>query len=407
MHELPRGTPMGHLSIGKVLEYYDFPRLFTCVSSTGQSYVALSTYDDDTEAHWLYLPVSSLRLEALLSGVFPLRDAFSSPEGGYLLQVTSSVQGGSQTSFLLPEQVGDDDLPMADYTIKADAEQAVEVTHSRPGEVATATRRETFDYRIFAGRPASHEVPARKLGGILTSTQELIDSLGQSTLGQATIRGPIAGDILQLTKMNVAHSFRGSFGVQFRASQSSDLFGESTVAAAIQELAFLIQAQDSEDMLSNKLHALKGRVASKYRRLLKELADIGSGLWMEWGSVNADRGGQFELSPEQVKRAYAIVDRIDVALAQEVTITGKLIAFNSRTMRYEILSGDDGRAYAGKVGDDASLESNLVIGQFYEADLRMLVETQSTSGDELIRWVLVRLSASTAAKTSTPEMPVA
>ncbi len=123
---------------------------------------------------------------------------------------------------------------------------------------------------------------------------------------------------------------------------------------------------------------------------------------LEWGSVSADRGGQFELSPAQVKSAYTIVDRIDVALAQEISVRGKLIAFNSRTMRYEILSGDDGRAYAGKVADDANLESNLVIGQFYEADLRMLVETQSSSGDELIRWVLVRLSASTAEPTSPP-----
>jgi hypothetical protein len=194
--------------------------------------------------------------------------------------------------------------------------------------------------------------------------------------------------------VNVSHAFHGSFGVQFRATQFSDLLEQSTLGAALQELANLLLAQDSEDLLSNKLHALRGRVASKYRRLLKELADIDSGLLVEWGSVNPDRGGDFELTSAQVKGAYAIVDRIDIALSQEITVTGKLIGFNSRTQRYEILSGEDGRTYAGKVADEAKIEvPNPGIGQFYEADLRMLVETQSTSGDELIRWLLVRLGA--------------
>jgi len=389
MHHLPIGTHLGQFEVDKVLEYYDFPRLFTCRSITGQRYFAVSTYDDERETRWLYLPLSTTRCNAIFSGAMALREAFEHPEGGYLMSVILA-DGESKISYELPELIPDDDLPSRNYQVQVEAIKEEE--HLPAVQTAVATRRETFDYHIFLGRNANVEVPARKLGGIFTSTQELLDALGQATLGDPTVRGPIPTEVLQQTRVNVAHTFPGSFGVQFRAAQFNDLLAQSTISSALQELSNLLRAKDSEDLLSNKLHLLKGRVASKYRRLLKELSDINSGLLLDWGSVHQERGGQYTMSPDEVKAAYAIVDRIDVAMAQETTITGKLIGFNARTQRYEILSGDDGRTYAGKVSDDAEFEvTNPAINQFYEADLKMLVETQSSSGDELIRWILVRL----------------
>lgn len=395
MSDLPSGTVLGKLELGRVLEYYDFPRLFVCQSVTGQDYVAVSTFDDEMEFHWIYLPISSLRLESVMRGGVPLRQAFEAPEGGYLVRIVCySDKRKPDVSYVLPEQIPEDDLPSPDYVIALDPPHSIIDTSLSPQQVAFAARREIFDYRIYPGLK-THEVPARKLGGILTSTQELIDALGQASQGEPTVRGPIAADLLQKTRVNVSHSFSGSFGVQFRSAQFSDLLGHSVLAAAVRELGDLLLAQDSEDLLSNKLHSLRGRVASKYRRLLKELADIDSGIDLDWGSVEPNGGGRFRLTSAQVRSAYAIVDRIDIAMAEEITVTGKLVGFNSRTKRYEILSGDDGRTYAGRLADDAILEvANPAIDQFYEADIRMLVETQSSSGDELIRWVLVRLGLS-------------
>lgn len=393
MHNLPVGTSLGTLTIDHVIEYYDFPRLFTCHSNAGQAYIALSIYDDDTELHWLYLATSSLRLSEILAGKLPLATAFVSPETGYLINVVTYLDERISTvTYLLPEQVSGEDLPAPDYIFAIEDEEISDRSRPTARDVAVATRRETFDYRIFPTQHRVHEIPARKLGGILTSTQELVDALGQAALGQATVRGAIPADLLLKTRLQVTHSFRGSFGVQFSASEFSDLLNHSPISKALEELANLIQARDSEDLLSNKLHYLRGRVTSKYRRLLKELSDLNSGLIFEWGSVDPQRGGAFELSSEQVRVAYSIVDRIEVAMADEISVSGKLIGFNSRTRRYEIMSAEDGRSYSGKVAEDVRLEiPHPAIGSFYEVDLRMLVETQSTSGDELIRWVLVRL----------------
>lgn len=394
MHNLPVGTPLGILSICEVIEYYDFPRLFVCHSNLGQSYFALSIADNEESYDWLYLAVSELRKSAILQGQLPLAVAFNSPESNYVVKVVTYAEDRPPLiSYLFPEQISSDDLPAPDYTLHVTThDQAPQSTRSPARNVATATRRETFNYRIFPGRQDIHEIPARKLGGILTVTQELVDALGQASTGEPTIRGAISGNILQQTRLQVSHTFQGSFGVQFSAAEYSDLLNYSLVAKALSEFSNIILAKDSEDLLSNKLHSLRGRVTSKYRRLLKELVDLNSGISFEWGSVIPNMGGTFEMSPEEVRSAYAIVDRMEIAMAEEMTISGKLIGFNSRTRRYEIMSSDNGKSYAGKVAEDVSLEiPNPAIGDFYEVDLRMLIETQSTSGDELIRWVLVRL----------------
>lgn len=393
MLELPVDSVLGKLTLGAVFEYYDFPRLFTCQSVTGQTYLAVSTFDDEYESRWLYLPLSPIRIAALLRSELPVRVAFLHPEGGYVARVHIEQESRrSLVEYLLPEQVPAEDLPDEDYLLRPQDLLPEPRAVARPSEVALATRRETFDYRIFPGNPLAHEIPARKFGAILTSTQELLDALGQAATGQPTVRGPIPADLLLKTKVQVSNVFHGSFGVQFRAAERSDLLDDSLICEALHELANLLLAFDSEDLLSNKLHSLKGRVASKYRRLLKELVDLDSGLMLEWGSPKGNRGGAFELTATQVRAAYAIVDRIDIALAEEVQINGQLVGFNVRTKRYEIQSGTDGRSYAGRVSEEADIRvANPAIGEQYQAVLRMLVETQSTSGDELVRWVLVRL----------------
>lgn len=390
MFKLPTGTLLGALQMERIIEHYDFPRIFVCRNSTQQRYLVLSTYDDDERCEWLYLPVSELRLNLVLAGNWPLRQAFVRAEGGFLFISNTFPDTASEVLAVFPEQVAEDDLPAPDYFL-SEVTFEVEADIVDAQEVASAARRETFNYRIFPDDHHKHEISARKLGGILTTTQELLDSLGQAVSGTPTLRGALPNELLQRTKVKVAHIFRGSFGVQFRADQYNDLLDDSKLSDALGEFCNLLQAMDSEDLLSNKLHVLKGRVASKYRRLLKEISDINSGIVLEWGSVHPDRGGIFKLSREEVANAYKIVDRIEILQAEEITVTGQLIGYNSRTRRYEFRSIDGDMHYAGKASPEAEMPALPPINEFYIARLRTLIETQSTSGDELVRWVLVGL----------------
>lgn len=395
MFELPQNTLLGKVSLQCVIEYYDFPRTFTCANSTGQNYIVISTYDDDDEYHWLYLPISNLRKKEILCGRLPLKSAILNPEGGYLFFV-KTYNGDTkkpQIEPLFPEQISDDDLPSSDYIINVNnyAENVESIIN--PLEAAIATYRETFNYHIFTNQVNRHEIPARRLGSILTSTQELLDALGQVHDSGPTTRGSISKETLNKTQMDVAMVFPSSFGIQLRAKHFNDLIGDSTLSSALQEFSNILTDGDSAISLSDRLHKLKGRVTSKYLLLLKELKDIGSGLVFDWGGLTKNTGGRFELTYEQVKNAYEVVSRIEIDKADEIKIKGILIGYHSRTKRYEIQAVDESRSYAGKIADDAYIEvSKPTIGNIYVAHLRMLIETQSTSGDEVVRWELTGLA---------------
>lgn len=390
---LPENTILGKLAPLEVFEHYDFPRIFSCRSGSGQIYVVVNINDDEGGCGWIYVPVSSLRYKVLCEGGIGLRSGIVGAEDGFVFLVETYPDRPGRVEYLLPEQIADSDMPADSYRLSSRLETEFEPFDAEVGRVARSTRRETFNYHIFPNDHRRHEIPARKLGAVLATSQELMDALGQAADGSQTVRGAVPVEILNRTRVNVCNVFKGSFGVQFQASQYSDLFDVSLLSAALQEFGNLILAADSEDLLSNKLHALKGRVASKYRRLLKELNDIDSGIRLDWGSVSDGRGGVFELTREQVAKAYAIVDRIDIEMAEELVVHGRLVGFNSRTRRYEILLSDSGKSYSGKVSEEAVISvDHPAIGGNYFVSLRMLVETQSSSGDELIRWIMVALS---------------
>tara|TARA_R110002167_G_scaffold70453_2_gene198685 strand:- start:93715 stop:94914 length:1200 start_codon:yes stop_codon:yes gene_type:complete len=390
---LPSNTVLGKLELLEVFEYYDFPRIFSCKNQTGQIYIVLSTHDDEDFCEWIYTPVSHERYNALCEGAIDLRSGIEQSENGFVFTVETYSGSAAKIEYRLIEQISDSELPSESYMLrsaKAPEECLFDIDVNR---VAKSTRREAFNYHIFPTDARRHEIPARKLGSVLSTSQELIDALGQAALGIPTVRGAISSEILMKTRVNVCHVFKGSFGVQFQASQHSDLFDSSLISNALEEMGNLVLAADSESLLSNKLHSLRGRVASKYRRLLKELNDIESGIRFDWGAVGEGKGGLFELTRDQVARAYVIVDKIDIAMAEEIVVHGRLIGFNSRTKRYEIHSSREEKIYSGKVSDDAFISvDHPAIGNNYSASLRMLVETQSSSGDELIRWVMVGLS---------------
>lgn len=393
MNILPEETILGKLEVLEVFEHYDFPRIFSCRNQTSQVYFVISISDDEEALEWIYLPVSISRYNALCENGISLRSGILESENGFVFVVKTNMNGHAKVEHRIPEQIPESDLPSATYKLSSQRPPEDAFFEVNVRRLAKASRREAFNYHIFPMDHRRHEIPARKLGSVLATSQELIDALGQAMDGNPTVRGAIPAEILTRTRVNVCHVFKGSFGVQFQASQQSDLFDESLISAALEEFGNLVLAADSEDLLSNKLHSLKGRVASKYRRLLKELNDIESGILLDWGSVSDGRGGTFELTKEQVSRAYAIVDRIDIAMAEELVVHGCLVGFNSRTKRYEILSSEDQKSYSGKVSADAVISvEHPAIDSNYFASLRMLVETQSSSGDELIRWVMVGLS---------------
>src|SRR5690625_6515977 len=122
--------------------------------------------------------------------------------------------------------------------------------------VSSSTRREAVNILVHSRDSRRTEIPTRRLSSILSTFQELVDALGQRCEGEPTLRGAIPAGITDRTRMNVAHTFPGSFGVHMRADQNSDLLNDSLLGGSLQALTHLLDARDDEeDRKSTRLNS--------------------------------------------------------------------------------------------------------------------------------------------------------
>jgi hypothetical protein len=394
MFNLPHSTSLGLLTIVDTFEFYDVPRLFSVKNATGSIYLAVSIFDDEERYEWLYVETSIDRMNSIVNGRISLHSAYTTPENGFLFKILSDFDGKSQVEHLFPENLSEEELPLKGAFLNRKRAKSYGLGAIDHKIAAFSSGRETCNIHLHPWDTNLPELNSRSLGRILICTQELIDAIGQTCQEEATIKGSISAEVLNQTGLNACQIFEGSFGLQLKAEQNSDLLGDSLLANVFQEVMSLLSAKDDIDNLSNKLHLLKGRVSSKYRKFLKEINKLSSDITLDWGSPKPDCGGSAHLSKRQVENAYSIVDKIDIEMSEAIDIQATLIGLNIRTKRYEISSVRDDEKYSGRVSEEALGEvGHAVINNTYTATLTKMIETKATSGDETVKWVLISLKS--------------
>lgn len=392
MLNLPENTVLGRLHMETVYQFYDIPRLFTCSNMAGLRYLVLSVFDDYETFKWLYLPISNDRLSTLISKGLMLRNAFLEPEDGYLCMIESDFDGKTSVHHIFPEQIDDQDLPEEGVYLESTENPHIGLGAIDADQAAESSRRETYNLHLYPWDTMLPEIDAQNLGMILTSFQELANALGQYCKGDVTLKGTIPADILEATKFRPTQIFNGSFGIQLKSKSTSDLFYSSLASDVLLELTNLIESRDNEDNISNKLHELKGRVASKYRIFLREVSKLDSSMKLHWGSPNKDRGRVISLSKQEIRRAFELVSKIDIDMSESVTFRAELLGLDVKTKRYRVRHLDDNEDYSGKILDE-SLDAvrHSEISGVYNVTLKKIIETNSSSGSEYTKWVLVGL----------------
>ncbi|WP_133490394.1 DUF6575 domain-containing protein [Alcanivorax sp. 24] len=392
MLNLPKKTILGNLRVETVFQFYDIPRIFSCINKSGARFLVLSVFDDYESFKWLYLPVSEDRFSTIVNKGVVLREALLSPEDGYLFEVESNFAGESTVHHIFPEQIHLEDLPDEGVYLESNESVHLGLGFVDADLAASGSRRETYNLHFYPWDTKLPEIDARNLGGILTSFQELANALGQYCKGDITLKGAIPADVLEATKFRATQIFEGSFGLQLKSKSTSDLFHSSLASDVLLELTNLIESRDNEDNISNKLHNLKGRVASKYRSFLREVSKLDSPMKLHWGSPNSERGRVLLLSKKEIKKAFDLVSKIDIDMSESITFRAELLGLDVKTKRYRVRHLSDNEDYSGKILDE-SLEAarHSEINGIYSVTLKKIVETNFSSGAEYTKWALVAL----------------
>jgi hypothetical protein len=354
----------------------------------------LAIWVDETSDfdRWLYAPISLQRLGDLKLGGIDLRSAFSRAENGFVFDVKVFYDNSlPNIQTLACLDLTDDLLPVEGEFLKYDS-QSITPKKAEASRTAIQRNREVLD--LTFNFPPLHrtEAPIANLGIILQSFQNLIDAIGQVKTGHEPVPGKIPLRITEKTELAIAGTFPGSFGVEIIALSPDNLFGESLVREAIEEFIGLIKVGSKIEPLRERLLGLRGRSISRYRHLLKGLVAAGTGVGIEWGSPQTDKGGVATLPLTTAKAIIAILDQITTELPVEYRITGELIGANKRTATYEIKDLRDNQKYAGKVLEEARQDiAEAKLTGIYVAIIREKVEVFPITGVEKIEYELVSL----------------
>lgn len=392
MFSLPKNTILGYLQIEAIFQFYDIPRLFICSNNAGNKFLALSIFDDYDSFKWIYLPLSKDRLSTLINQAITLRQAFLEPEDNYVYLITSDFHGKADVTYLFPEQIEEDNLPQSEVYLKTNKKINIGLGSTDANIAAKSSKRETYNIHFYPWDTQLPEIDAKNLGLVLTSFQDLADALGQFCTGETTLKGAIPVDITEAAKFRATQIFDGSFGIQLKSKAISDLFYNSLASDILLELTNLLETKDDEDSISNKLHKLKGRVASKYRIFLREVSKLDSPMKLHWGSPNQERGSIVLLTKQEIKKAFELVSKIDIDMSESVTFKSELLGLDVKTKRYRVRHLADNEDYSGKIADESLTKvEHSEINGIYNVTLKKVIETNFSSGLEYTKWILINL----------------
>lgn len=261
----------------------------------------------------------------------------------------------------------------------------------------------------FVYEPEQHQFPAKKMGNILLSLQNLFDAVGQAKTGRDVVSGKIQEKITSQTEISIFETFQGSFGIKLAfapkpKTEQLDLFGNLPLSEQVsQSFLDLLKSSNTvnKENLKIILSQLKRRSATQYRKFLFSLSSAQVNLFADWGSTNTQGGGKAELSYANILGTIDFINNLEVEDPEEYEIIGELMAAITKPLDIEVQFHCDNKRYTGSVESSVLQNTNieLTIGHFYHVRFREITSINPATGEEKVERTVRSLSYVTSSKT--------
>jgi hypothetical protein len=379
-------TRLGPLTYFEVFDNMDGPKLFSCLSVTEQLYLVIWFGRERSADKFLGVQVSRARYDMVRSGGIPIALAFRQPESGTVLSFIDRASDVSIES-LFVDQIDTSLLPDEDDFLSLQTETLpVRMKDLRLAQKAVDTRRETFEFHLDSRRWHREEAPMKGLGKILTSTQELLDALGQRIAGVATMRGSISPDILSATETAVVQLGGGSFGLEVASTGFANLLGHSLVGQAFTRLNQLLQIGGDAIPLREALLDIKPRAVSKFREFLTAIVENSIDIKTVYASPDPSYNSSSELSYANAAAALLIAEQVSKEATRPIIAQGSFDAIDIPRKSFAAVTGQ--QTYRGRILESALDEARiLTLGAVYHFRILESLEVAS-SGEEKLKYEL-------------------
>lgn len=328
-------SPIPGYTITETFDFYDFPILFSCTDTVGCEYLAMCAEELEDGFRWLLAAVSNPRLALIRSGKLSLREAFTAPEKGLLLEYWDYLEpGNAKWQFVDPKNLPDEDLPGEDARLSL-SEGLLPEREAVPSIVAQQSRRDVIDLALLADGTHRQEIESEVLGAVLSIFQTMNYSLGDP---ESNRKGKIPANIKRDNQFNVVGNFHAaSFGIRLESAKMANILGETTSHKTVVSLMGLLGAADERTTLDQVLKGVNPRAIVKYKLLLRVLRDNNIAVKAEWGAPNGTSAAAY-LSTNQISNALQILEEKGDETIEQITVEGTLVAVDKNNGSFKLTS---------------------------------------------------------------------
>lgn len=271
--------------------------------------------------------------------------------------------------------------------------------------IAAERNRELMDLRLLPDTHAGgeNEFPAKGLGFILSSLQNLIDSIGQAEEGRySTAVGMVPKVITDRTKLSVIGTAPGSFVIKLAGepppaqTNMLDQLNGSLEQRALSSFLNLIKISHEgrlED-LRILLSRLQTRTVITYKKFLGHMSSANAGLDIKLGSSNPNVGGRAHLSSTEILGLISFLSQIEPQAPEIIRVDGtlKLIGENNRNSTFRMKRLSDDELFYGEI-DPSVVEKgiDLTLNRNYRATIEKTLSIDPITNESTKKCRLINI----------------
>ena len=206
---------------------------------------------------------------------------------------------------------------------------------------------EKLDLVLDGGAFQNHTANIGALGTLLIRLQKLYSSIGQSLTQGPTLRGPLAGGLVDATELRLAATYASSFGMSLVVAKKQDLVGSDLPSYAFAEMFGLLDKVGDEKSIMAASGELGGRSLNHFKHIAGVLARSGSSIRFEWFDSTGIRHS-WKGEPAYFENALTKLAAIKETRSTSVEVVGRIVGASLLRNRFEMIL-DGGAVVEGSI----------------------------------------------------------
>jgi hypothetical protein len=250
---------------------------------------------------------------------------------------------------------------------------------------ADAVGADVCRYRLLSDRP-SVKAFASALNLFQAAFSQVFDCIHEKKIRDRKIISESSED---LTKLELAYAFSGSFGIALTLPNSKMLFPDmpTDLDKAAYAVFGVITTGASHDTVSKMVAQLGRAPLSAIYEWSKSSAENDAGAGIHW--VRGDKTkAELIIQTQQFAEVSANLEARSETVTDEVVIDGVLVGADTKSHRFHFITGDTDDSIRGNFSEAISEHQQAKLPSKYRARLQKNTEISYATNAENVKWFL-------------------